>query len=115
MAAPPWDQVAYDGDFCVVGSHHTGGGTEYAHVFERGGLPWTLIGILVAQDASAGQSFGWDVGIDGFQVLVAAPGDDEGANSAGAASSSNPISRNWRPRSVPCSPITKPTSRTAIR
>lgn len=80
--------VAISGDTAVVGSYgNNGGGTDSgaAYVFTRAGTVWTQAAKLLADDASAGDGFGYAVAIDGDTIAVGAPGNDDAGSNSGAA------------------------------
>jgi hypothetical protein len=80
--------VAIDGDTIVVGSYaNNAGGTDSgaAYVFTRTGTTWTQQAKLVANDAQAGDGFGYSVAIDGNTAAIGAPRDDDAGQNSGSA------------------------------
>jgi uncharacterized protein (TIGR03437 family) len=75
--------VAVSGDTAVIGAPNLtapGGSPGAAYVFVRNGGTWTLQQKLTADDAAAGDGFGFSVAISGDTVMVGARGDDIGEN-----------------------------------
>jgi hypothetical protein len=67
--------VAISGDTAVVGAwghDANGGGAGAAYVFTRSGSSWSQDAILLPGTVVAGDSFGWDVAIDGDSIVVSA-------------------------------------------
>jgi uncharacterized repeat protein (TIGR01451 family) len=80
--------VAISGDTAVVGAdsdNFAGSRFGSAYVFVRSGSTWTQQAKLTASDASAGDRFGWSVGISGDTVVVGAYLDDDAGESSGSA------------------------------
>ncbi len=81
--------VAVSGDTAVVGAPWWGSAipTEQgaAYVFTRAGGTWTEQAKLIASDGSAGDEFGFWVGVDGNTALVGAPFDDVSTADQGSA------------------------------
>ena len=80
--------VAVDGDTVVVGSmldDDGGSSSGSAYVFSRGDGSWADQVKLTADDAAAGDNFGYRVAVDGDTVVVGAYQDDDGGNGSGAA------------------------------
>jgi hypothetical protein len=79
--------VALHGDFAIVGSRSSIGGTNRgaAYVFQRFGTSWTEVARLSAIDGAAGDSFGSRVAIAQDVACVGATLHDHDFASAGAA------------------------------
>lgn len=95
--------VSIGGDFAVVGAPQDDGacpadpgcnsGSAYVFRHDDNGTPaiptddvWIeMAPRLQASDAAAGDGFGSAVSISGDNILIAAPGDDDGGNGSGAA------------------------------
>ena len=80
--------VALDGDRAVVGARFDSNSLDEAgaaFVFAKVGHQWEEEAKLVADDAAAGDRFGWSVGISASTVLVGAPFDDDGGEDSGSA------------------------------
>jgi len=109
--AGPSDQfgysVAVDGDTVVVGAvgesnnvntvNGDGGNNDAsyagaAYVFVRSGTSWTQQAYLKADNAEAGDQFGWRVAVDGDTVVVGAPREDSNARTVNGDGSSNDAS-----------------------
>ena len=58
--------------------------TGAAYIFDRSGSPWAESQKLIASDASLGDRFGWDVGVDGDWAIVSAIRDDDLGDSTGS-------------------------------
>lgn len=68
--------VAIDANYAIVGAtgdDEPGGQEGSAYIFERSGTSWTEKARLLASDRSAGDHFGWSVGISGGYAVVSAP------------------------------------------
>ncbi len=80
--------VSIDGDTLVVGAPQNddaGGDSGSAYVFVWNGSTWAHQQKLTANDAAAGDTFGFSVSISGDVLLAAATGDDDRGADAGAA------------------------------
>lgn len=82
--------VALSGDTAVVGvirddDKVNGQDSGSAYVFIRTGSHWSLQAKLTAIDGSAGDSFGYGIGIFGDTLVLSAPHDDDNGNSSGSA------------------------------
>jgi uncharacterized protein (TIGR03437 family) len=79
------DAVALSGDTLVIGApddDEIGEGQGSVYVFTRSGANWTQQQRLTANDGAEGDQFGGSVAISGDTMVVSAPLDDIGANSA---------------------------------
>jgi len=84
------DSVAISGDTIVVGAYGdvnaAGDIAGSAYVFTRTGTTWSQQDHLFADDAAAGDNFGYSVAIDGDTIVVGAYSDDTAAGAdAGSA------------------------------
>ena len=80
--------VSVSNDTAVVGAVTSDGDAAdqgSAHVFTRTGGSWTEQAELTAADGSAGDQFGFWVGVDGDIAVVGAPFDDVSASDQGSA------------------------------
>lgn len=77
--------VAIDGDDIVVGAVGDGNGAGAAYVYTLAGATWLEQTKLTASDGESGDNFGWDVDIDGDDIIVGATGDDDQGVDSGAA------------------------------
>lgn len=82
--------VALSGSTAVVTSiDDDGAGPAWsgsAYVFARSGVTWSLEQKLVADDAGAGDNFGWSAALSGNTLVVGAPNDrDEDGLDSGSA------------------------------
>ena len=64
--------VALDGDRAVFGTPNGNGDTGSVNVFDWDGTNWNPI-TLLASNASVGDSYGFDVAVDGDRVIVGSP------------------------------------------
>lgn len=83
--------VALDGDTAVAGASRRDGGdlsnsgSVFVFVRDQGGADqWGRAAVLNADDAAAGDSFGFDVSVSGETVLVGAHGDDDLGDGSGS-------------------------------
>ncbi len=81
--------VAISGDTAVVGvirddDKVNGEDSGSAYVFIRRGSHWSQQAKLTAIDASAGDSFGYGIGISGDTLVLSAPHDDDDGKSSGS-------------------------------
>jgi uncharacterized protein (TIGR03437 family) len=79
------DAVALSGDTLVIGApddDEIAKGQGSVYVFTRSGAVWTQQQRLTADDGAEGDQFGGSVAISGDTLVVSAPLDDIGANSA---------------------------------
>jgi hypothetical protein len=90
--AKAWDgfgiSVAISGEIAIVGAtgEDAGGSSAGAvYVFTRSGTAWTQEEKLIADDAEAGDFFGYSVAISGESGVVGATGEAAGGPNAGAA------------------------------
>ena len=90
--APSYDyfgrSVAIDGNTIVVGAdqyYNQGSGVVYVFRTNDGGASYSQVAKLTADDAAAGDRFGYSVAIDGDTVVVGADGDDDGGSGSGSA------------------------------
>lgn len=80
--------VSVNGDSIVVGSYlddDAGTDSGSAYVFTRSGTTWTQQAKLTADNAAAGDTFGWSVTIDGDTVVVGSRDGDGVDTDSGAA------------------------------
>ncbi len=80
--------VDIDGETILAGAIYDddlGGSSGAAYVFERSSGEWTQQAKLTAGDGEQNDLFGDSVGVSGGIVVIAARGDDDGGDSAGAA------------------------------
>ncbi len=56
-----------------------------AYIFERTGTTWRQQVKLTAMDASAGDSFGWSIGLSNDTLVIGAPFDDDKGKNSGSA------------------------------
>ena len=83
------DSVSISGDYAIAGAK---GADPYgrssagaAYIFERTSTTWVQRAILIASDATAGDSFGTSVSISGDYAVIGASGADPNGSSSGAA------------------------------
>jgi len=81
--------VALSGDTAVVGVIRDddtvkGNDSGSAYIFKRTGINWSQQAKLTALDASAGDSFGWSIGVAGDTVVLGAPYDDDKGKNSGS-------------------------------
>ncbi len=93
--------VDIDGDTLIVGAqadNTNGYWSGAAHVFERSGpgATWTQVAKLFPSDGDSGDGnlFGWDVALDGDNILVGAPRDERGGGAYGSAGSAYLFTRD---------------------
>ncbi len=82
------ESVSLDGDSALIGAVYDGEGGERsgaAYVFVRDLDGWLLQQKLVADDAKAGDNFGYAVAISGDTALVGAYSDDDHGGNRGSA------------------------------
>lgn len=79
------NSVALQGDVAVIGSPNDGSATGSAYVFARTGTTWTQEAKLLASDGASLDFLGVWVALSGDTAIAGALGDDDAANSAGAA------------------------------
>jgi hypothetical protein len=78
--------VSIDGDLLAVGSYNEGPDSAgAAYIFTRSGASWTQQSKLTADDAGAGQTFGFAVALQGESIVVGANGFGNSSGFAGAA------------------------------
>jgi len=79
--------VGISGDFAIAGAPEdddNGADSGSAYIFRRVDGDWSLFQKLLADDGQEEDGFGRHVAISGNTVIVAAPGQDEAAEDAGA-------------------------------
>lgn len=79
--------VVIEGDTVIAGASSKdgiGADSGAAYVFTRTGTSWSEQAKLLPSDTTAGQLFGWSVGLSGDTAIVSAAGDSEVAALAGA-------------------------------
>ncbi len=80
------ETVAIDDDYIVVGSRFAtvnGNDNQGAvYVFQRTGSTWNQVAKLIGNDGEEGDSFGYDIDIDGKYVAIGAPFKDINGNIA---------------------------------
>ncbi len=86
------DQVGYSVDIhngtLVIGAPKDGdNGAESgsAHVYTRSGTVWSLEQKLTASDGDSNDLFGFDVALDGDEIVAGAPDDEAAVNLSGSA------------------------------
>jgi len=77
--------LAFAGDTALIGAPGDDNGEGSVYVFTGSGTAWTQIQKLTPDDPQANQYFGGGISIFGDTALFGASGDNEMANSAGAA------------------------------
>ncbi|KAA3606901.1 MAG: T9SS C-terminal target domain-containing protein [Calditrichaeota bacterium] len=80
--------VSIDGEYAIIGAYlddDDGNKSGSAYIFKRSGTSWSQQAKLTANDATAGDEFGFSVSIDGDYAIVGAYRDDDVANFAGSA------------------------------
>jgi hypothetical protein len=80
--------VALAGDTAVIGAprYYTDvNGSGAAYVFARNGSGWSQQAKLTADDAAAGDNFGWTVALDGDTAVIGASQYDNDGNENGSA------------------------------
>ena len=83
-------KVTLSGDTAIIGvirddDQVHGEDVGSAYVFKRQGKQWHQQAKLVPDDANAGDSFGWSIGISGETAVIGAPHDDDKGTSSGSA------------------------------
>jgi len=79
--------VAISGTQAVVGAYgndDNGNASGAAYVYEDSGAGWVEVAQLNADDAAAGDLFGYSVAIDNGTVVVGAHGDDDNGGASGS-------------------------------
>jgi len=77
--------LGIDGDTAIIGARgddDAGDGSGAAYIFREIGGVWQQVAKLMADDAAAGQRFGWGISISGDTVLVGADGDSANTGAA---------------------------------
>ena len=74
--------VAISGTTAMVGAPNKDSSTGAAYVFARSGTAWPQQAKLTAADATAGDQFGYSVGISGPTAVVGAPNRNSGTGAA---------------------------------
>ena len=74
--------VAISGTTAMVGAPSKDSSTGAAYVFARSGTAWPQQAKLTAADATAGDQFGYWVGISGPTAVVGAPNRNSGTGAA---------------------------------
>jgi len=90
--------VAISGDTAIIGADmddNTGIDSGSASVFVRNGTIWAQQARLVADDAGAGDYFGFSVFISGNTAVIGARGDDAQGGDSGAAYIFTRTGTNW--------------------
>ncbi|MCD4825659.1 MAG: FG-GAP repeat protein [Phycisphaerae bacterium] len=90
--------VAIAGDYAVVGAYgddDNGSESGSAYVFKRNGDQWTQVAKLTADDAAAGDRFGYSVAVDGDKILIGAYWDDDNGDGSGSAYIFELIGETW--------------------
>jgi len=80
--------VSISGDYAIIGAPYNddgGSNSGSAYIFKRSGPSWTQEAKLTAQDAVAGDLFGWSVAISGDDVIIGSYLDDDDGNGSGSA------------------------------
>ncbi len=80
--------VSINGDYAIVGADQNDDGGDRsgsAYIFVSDGEEWTQQQKLTADDAAAGDEFGWSVSISGDYAIVGAYGNDDDGDSSGSA------------------------------
>ena len=81
--------VLVSGSTIVVGAFaddDAGSSSVSAYVFEKNATgAWAQAAKLVADDAAAGDNFGWSVSVSGSTIVVGALGDDDAGSNSGSA------------------------------
>jgi hypothetical protein len=81
-------QVSISGDTLIAGAYRNddnGSESGSAYVFTRSGTTWTQQAKLTADDAAAGDWFGYSVAINGDLAVAGAHKDGDGGSSSGSA------------------------------
>lgn len=81
--------VDIDNNYVIVGAYgndDVGNETGSAYIFMRTGINWTEQEKLTANDANAGDQFGYSVAIDGDHAIVGARHDDFGSETNSGSS-----------------------------
>ncbi len=91
--------VDFESDRLIVGArrhtvHHSNGGAAY--IFAHTGSKWSEEAALSPADAAKDDEFGWSVAVDGDQVLIGAPYDDDFGSSSGAAYVFRKVGASWQ-------------------
>jgi hypothetical protein len=82
------ESVFISGDYAIVGAwfEDTGGSNAgAAYIFKRTGASWAQEAKVVADDAAAGDNFGYSVSISGDYAIIGAHVESTGGNYSGAA------------------------------
>ncbi len=80
--------VSVSGDTAIVGAPYdddAGSSSGTAYVFTRSGTSWSQQAKLTANDAAAGDTFGYSVSVSGDTAIVGAHGNDDGGSGSGSA------------------------------
>ena len=80
--------ISIDGDRVIVGAYFdddAGGNSGSAYIFKRTETSWSQQNKLTANDGAEGDWFGYSVSIEGDQVVVGAPRNDDAGNESGSA------------------------------
>lgn len=90
--------VGIDGTYALVGAYGddaAGDGAGSAYVFRRRGERWIEDFKLLASDASAGDRFGYSVGISGDRAAIGASSNNDAGRGSGAAYMFRRHGRRW--------------------
>lgn len=91
--------IDISGDFIAVGAPLKNNGnqsnTGEVYIYQKNGTDWNLMTSVTASDREADDRFGSSVSIDGNNLVVSAPFDDDIANSSGAIYIFNYDGTNW--------------------
>jgi hypothetical protein len=80
--------VSIDGDYSAIGADGNdddGDNSGSAYIFIRNGDDWTQQAKLTADDAGAGDCFGYSISISGDYAIIGAQGDDDNGDFSGSA------------------------------
>ncbi|WOE74591.1 FG-GAP repeat protein [Alterisphingorhabdus coralli] len=99
--------VAIDADIAVIGARRHDAVAEdagAAYLFARRGSDWQQLAKLTAENAAAGDEFGYSVAIDGDTLAIGAPRNDSVADDAGAVDIFEKANGQWRQTAVLSAP-----------
>jgi len=92
------DSIAIHGNTVAIGMRRAivdGYPRGSVAVFESVGVEWRQVARLTAHNPASDDLFGMSISIDGDQMVVGAPGDDDFADSAGAATLFRKVNGHW--------------------